>query len=558
MILVPVIPFFLILLIGFYHFKVSLETQTTKSLKRIARDHREMIDSFLKERVSDLEFIHASYHFSELRHPENLAAVFARLQLASNAYTDLGVFDEAGVHVAYRGPYPLTGKVYKDESWFKEVIRQGVFISDVFMGFRKSPHFVVAVARDSDQGRWVLRATIDSQTFNRLVSAVEIGSTGEAYIINLNGVLQTTRRSGGGPLENLENGVDSGETIRLGTSQIGVEVLANTYFSKEDYIYAAAPLKGGSWVLFVRQAKDDAFQALSTTIYLTALICVLGGSLIVAVAFYLTNRIVGQMEKIDAEKAQLGQQLIGASRLAELGEMAAGFAHEINNPLQIIKSEQSLIEAIFSDLKDAGDLKPSASLTELEESMAQVNLQISRCARITQAILKFGRQSEPTVQQIDLHSYIPEVIQMVAKKASVHGIALIQRIEKDTSAINGDPTQLQQVLINLFNNAIDAILARHGTSGGELRVLARNLSAGFVQITVADNGCGIAPENLPKVFSPFFTTKPVGEGTGLGLAVCYGIIDNMGGKMEVESEQGNGTVFSIRLAVAGEREPLET
>ena len=552
MILVPVIPFLLILFVGFYHFKVSLETRTTKSLKRIARDHREMIDTFLKERVGDLEFIHASYRFDELSRPEVLNAVFARLQLASNAYTDLGVFDEAGVHVAYRGPYPLTGKVYKDESWFKEVLRQGVYISDVFMGFRKTPHFVVAVARDSDEGRWVLRATIDSQTFNRLVSGVEIGTTGEAYIINLNGVLQTTRRSGGNLLEELQNGVDPGDTIPLGTSVRGVDVLANTYFSKEDYLYAAAPLKGGSWVLFVRQAKVDAYQALRTSIYVTVLICVLGGSLIVVVAFYLTNRIVGQMEKIDAEKAQLGQQLISASRLAELGEMAAGFAHEINNPLQIIKSEQSLMEAIFSDLKEAGDLKPSPSLTELEESMAQVSLQISRCARITQAILKFGRQSEPTVQQIDLHGYIPEVVQMVAKKASVHGIALVQRIENDTAAISGDPTQLQQVLINLFNNAIDAILTQHGTSGGELRILAGNQDAGFVQITVADNGCGITPENLPKVFSPFFTTKPVGEGTGLGLAVCYGIIESMGGKMEVESEQGRGTTFSIRLPVADE------
>ena len=175
MIIVPAIPFVLILLIGFYHFKVSLETRTLKNMQRIARDHREIIESFLKERVSDLELIHASYQFDEMRRHQMLATIFSRLQLTSNAYTDLGVFDANGVHVAYQGPFPLTGKIYKDESWFKEVIKQGVFISDVFMGFRKSPHFVIAVARDSDQGRWVLRATIDSQTFNTLVGGVEIG-----------------------------------------------------------------------------------------------------------------------------------------------------------------------------------------------------------------------------------------------------------------------------------------------------------------------------------------------------------------------------------------------
>jgi two-component system NtrC family sensor kinase len=110
------------------------------------------------------------------------------------------------------------------------------------------------------------------------------------------------------------------------------------------------------------------------------------------------------------------------------------------------------------------------------------------------------------------------------------------------------------VMINLFNNAMDAILEQHGTFGGELRVATAMKPDGFVEIIVSDNGCGISPENLSKVFSPFFTTKPVGQGTGLGLSVCYGIIDNMGGTMAVESERGVGTVFSLLLPVApGER-----
>jgi len=543
MILVPVVPFLLILGVGFYHFKISLESRTIKNMQRIALDHREIIDAFLEERVNDLEFIHASYTFDDLRRHQTLQKVFSWLQLASNVYTDLGVFDARGVHVAYRGPYPLTGKVYRDAPWFKEVIKHGVYISDVFLGFRQTPHFVVAVARDSDQGRWVLRATIDSQKFNTLVGGVQIGQTGEAYILNSSGVLQTTRRSGGRPME------APGDAIHMGQRQQDVDPAHQTFFSQGNYLYAIAPLKGGAWKLFVRQDKADAFRALRVTIYATALICLLGGSLIVFAAVYLTNRIVHRMETMDAEKAQLGQQLISASRLAELGEMAAGFAHEINNPLQIIKSEHALIEALLDDLKDDNGLKASPTLAELEESMEQVNLQISRCARITQAILKFGRQSEPTVETIDLRQYIPEVLQMVASKASVHGITVVQELDAETAPVKGDPAQLQQVLINLFNNAMDAILTRHGSSGGELRVATQPAGNGSVQINVADNGCGIDSGNLSKVFSPFFTTKPVGEGTGLGLSVCYGIIDSMGGTMEVKSEQGCGTVFTIHLPV---------
>jgi len=246
----------------------------------------------------------------------------------------------------------------------------------------------------------------------------------------------------------------------------------------------------------------------------------------------------------------LGQQLVRATRLAELGQMAAGFAHEINNPLQIMKSEQALIDTIFSDMRTRGDLKDSEDLKEVEDSMAQIKLQIDRCAKITQAILKFGRQSEPVVKDVDLVSFIPEVTSMVSKKASVNGIALKERIAENTPIVHVDPSQLQQVLLNLYNNAIDAITERHGSQGGELTIGTGSDENGRVTISVKDNGIGISPENLKKVFTPFFTTKPVGQGTGLGLSVCYGIVDSMGGVMEVESERGAGTKFSIRLPAA--------
>ena len=116
---------------------------------------------------------------------------------------------------------------------------------------------------------------------------------------------------------------------------------------------------------------------------------------------------------------------------------------------------------------------------------------------------------------------------MIQQKASVHGISFDQRINPKSMIVRGDPAQLQQVLMNLLNNAIDAILSRHGVSGGDLSVKAMPTDNAFIEIQVTDNGCGISPANLEKVFAPFFTTKPVGEGTGLGLSVCYGIVESM-------------------------------
>ncbi len=192
-------------------------------------------------------------------------------------------------------------------------------------------------------------------------------------------------------------------------------------------------------------------------------------------------------------------------------------------------------------------MKPSEDLADLEDSIDQIKRQVDRCAEITQAILQFGRKEEPVTKDIELRAFIPEVVGMVASKAGVHGIAIDQEISDQNSDVHGDLRHLQQVLVNLLNNAIDAVIARHGSSGGAIRIESGPAENGHVEIKIRDNGSGISSENLKKVFTPFFTTKPVGKGTGLGLSVCYGIIDKMGGSMAVASQENVGTTFTIRL-----------
>ena len=154
MILVPVIPFVLILGIGYYYFTTSIETSTIASMKRIVEDHRHMIDSFLRERRANLEFILHSYYFKELADPETLNNIFNRLKEKSPTFIDLGVFNKDGIHVAYQGPYKLVGKDYGNEEWFKEVMKKGQYISDIFLGFRRIPHFVIALKREDKERSW--------------------------------------------------------------------------------------------------------------------------------------------------------------------------------------------------------------------------------------------------------------------------------------------------------------------------------------------------------------------------------------------------------------------
>ena len=545
MILVPFIPMLVILAIGYFYFSAALTTTSTATMRRIADDHRQMIEAFLSERISDLELILFTHDFERLHRQELLDEIFENLLRKSDAFADLGIFDAQGIHVAYHGPFRLAGKVYRDADWFREALEKGHYISDVFLGYRNIPHFIIAVSREDKGQKIVIRATIDTITFCDLVGNVRVGKTGEAYILNREGVLQTQRRSGGNLMEPDQDAAD------LLGSHTGIRTFLKSSLNGQDYLYATTWMIGQKWQLVVRQEKGEVFTALKTTVYLVILAVVLGGGAIVATAVFLAERIVQRIKEADIQKERLQEQLVRAGRLAELGEMAAGFAHEINNPLQIIKSEQALIETILEDFKQQQSLSESDDMADFEDSIKQIGLQVNRCSEITHSILKFGRKNESEVQPVLLDKFIPEIIKIVQKKAQVQGVTVQQKITDPTPAVACDPTQLQQVLLNLCNNAIDAIYARHGSAGGKLVVEAGPTENNMVLIKVTDDGCGVDDDNLKKIFSPFFTTKPVGQGTGLGLSICFGIVTAMGGKMEVDSKPGEGTTFSVQLPMAG-------
>jgi two-component system NtrC family sensor kinase len=198
-------------------------------------------------------------------------------------------------------------------------------------------------------------------------------------------------------------------------------------------------------------------------------------------------------------------------------------------------------------MAEKNDLKEGDESKELRTSLEQLRIQISRCAKITQAILKFGRQGGTVVQDMDVRSFLPEIVALVEEKAVVNGIRLEMEPPDHPIFVRADPGQVQQILLNLLNNALHAVEERHPEGGGVITVSCSLGEDGMVGIDVRDNGSGISPENMECIFTPFFTTKPVGKGTGLGLSVCHGIVDRMGGQLDVRSTKGVGTTFTVRL-----------
>lgn len=547
---VLLVPFLAVMLVFgtlVYYFATNLRSQAKEQLIYLADGHRHIVEQFLKERTADLQYVVASHRFEDLRNNGRLTQVFDALQGQSQAFFDIGVFDHAGNHVAYVGPYDLRGRNYANAEWFLRVKDKGIYISDVFLGYRNIPHFVIAVRGDHEGASWYLRATIDTFFFNDLVENLRIGKTGEAYLVNEQGVFQTRRRSGGNLMD-----VDP-DFVRYVAPEDGVSSFASDDSAGARHLYAICRLSSTGWFLVVRQETGDAYAPLMRAVLLAVTLIIAGGAVVVTMGFLLASGVANQLTVADMEKRRMGSQLIMAGKLAEVGEMSAGLAHEINNPLQVMKSEEALALDILDDIEQNKGSQ-SENTNMLRDSIIRMGAQIDRCKKITLGLLKFARQSDTSIQKFDIRSLLREVVGMVERRAWVENIRIVEETDSDIPLIESDPAQLQQVFLNLLNNAIDAL---KGRDGGEIKVGAA-VSDGWLSVTCADNGCGIPPENLEKIFLPFFTTKPVGQGTGLGLSTCYGIVERLGGQISVSSELNVGTVFTIRLPLSGVSERAES
>ncbi|WP_147820732.1 sensor histidine kinase [Salidesulfovibrio onnuriiensis] len=538
---IPAIPLLLSAGIGYYYSTQTTEHLAVSALQHVALDHQKLIARFLEERKKDLESLLANTSPARLCDHGELVRM---KQVLGSAFNDLGTIGPDGIQAAYAGEHGLAGRDYNSAPWYREAVRNGYYISDIYLGYRNIPHFVIAVAKRIDGRQWVLRGTIDSDEFGRLVEGVNVGDSGEAYILDSQSRFQTRRRSGGELLE------------KDAAHYPPQEKSIMTFVDDEgdvSYLTASALLNDGKWRLIVRQKREDAFHSTHTAALAIAAVLLVGGVFIVGLAFLVSRRIVDSFRRQAESVCTLENQLFQAARLAELGEMSTGFAHEINNPLQIMKTDLALQDLLLRDLDEASlDPETRAELLEIAE---QFKIQIERCAGITKEILRFGRPDAPNLQPVDLKEYLPGIGAMVEKKAAVNGVDLRFELRGPVPVIQADPGQLQQVMINLLNNAIHAVVDRHGASGGEITVSAHGDAQGNAVVDVEDNGTGISEDGLKKIFLPFYTTKAPGEGTGMGLPVCHSIIDSLGGQLLVQSKKGEGTRFTILVPGISEKAP---
>ena len=515
----------------YYQFAKTCQEKTEEQIKYRALAQAEAVDMFLKERIAILSSMADTHGFNEMIDEENLSHIFNVMNSRAGAFVDLGVIDTIGNHRAYVGPYNLKGLNYYEQPWFAEVMSKGVFLSHVYMGFRKLPHFIIAVRRNENNKSWILRATIDPEVLEGIVRQAQLGRTGDAYLVNKDGIFQTTPRFKGLILS--ESDLDTS----LFGGRVTIVELKNNEGRK--LLYAGSWLKNNKWLLVINQEPAEQMAGLFAVRNVQITIIVFGFLVIIMTTIFTTHLAVSHLQESEATMQELNAQLVQSDKLAAIGKMAAGVAHEINNPLNVILQKTGWME----DLLEEEDIKKSENFEEFQTSVQKIEEHVERARKVVHNMLGFARKMEPHLEDVDINDTINQTVTILENYSRTNNIEIQTDLSGKLPIIASDQAQLQQVFLNLLTNAIDAI-----GKDGLIEIKSRRLDS-RICISIKDDGRGIPAEKQKNVFDPFFTTKEVGKGTGLGLSVSYNIIEKMDGTIHLKSRVGKGTTFTIEVPV---------
>ncbi|MDX2454676.1 sensor histidine kinase [Desulfosarcina sp.] len=529
------LPLVVMTVIYYQLIETSINTESLLRTERLASNARRAVTFFLEERLAALTFTVNEMGYDQLTNPGNLSEVLRNLKLGFGGLTDLSVIADTGTQVTYAGPFNLEGKDYSKQPWFMECQQHNAVVSEIFSGYRDVPHIVVAVKSMRPDGRFfVLRATLETERLIQTLSSYKTGEHADIFLVNRNGLLQTPSMfyEGDSRYVNISLPAYSDRTQAvMSTDRNGQPILIgyafiDTAIAPTSFILMVVKQKAGMMKVWLDlRSNINWFFGIS--------------AVIIALVITLTSTVmVNQIFQADRQKAET---MVAAERncqLASIGQLAAGVAHEINNPLALINETAGYVKDLFT-LK-----QQYQEDTELVEHIDSILDAVARCGTITRQLLGFARNFDVHTQPINLNDMVTDVINFHKKEAEYRNIKIHVDIPEAIPLIETDRGKLQQIILNLVNNAFQAI-----DNGCFLGVRAEMDGPEHVRLFIQDNGCGISEEHLNKVFEPFFTTKKEGKGTGLGLSITYGLVKKLHGNITVQSRTGQGTTFVVTLPV---------
>jgi len=526
---VAVVPLVIMTLVNFIQYEQRQRRETMQGVNRLLSSNKRSLEFFLAERRSALSYIARDLGFAELNDVKVLGRIIRNMNasFAIGAFTDLGLIDSSGSQVCYEGPHDLKGRSYNEQDWFHQVSRRGTFTSDVFLGYRNSPHFAIATRCDgAEDDYWILRATFDAGMLGRQIHTAGLSPDDDIFLINRQGVLQTPSRRYGAVMER--------SALRVPHDSPGVEVLEFKDESERPIVLGCAGIADSPFQLILVKPVRHTFGdwQVSAQIFGFLFISIV---LVLAVILWGAGQFLGNIRRENLRRAALMHKMEYNHRLTSIGRLAAGVAHEINNPLAIINEKAGL-------LKDLLELREGFEQKERFVGLIDSVLRsVDRCTAITHRLLGFAKHMDVCTETIDVPSLLREVVGFLGKEAEFRNIRIQIAGDENVPTIESDRGQLQQVFLNLLNNAVSAV-----EDDGRIDIKVTAEDRAWVSIDVEDDGGGIPPEILPHIFEPFYTTKN-DTGTGLGLSITAGIVERLGGDITVESEEGKGTRFTVRV-----------
>jgi signal transduction histidine kinase len=375
---------------------------------------------------------------------------------------------------------------------------------------------------------FVLHATIQPEELAESIAQIDVGAKGDLFIVNRDGALQTPSRYHGPVLNKL--------SIKVPEYSSKARVFETSNAKNDRIVIGYAHIPETPFILMIIQEQSEGVQPWYKTTWAFTAILAVSIIMILLVTLGVATHLVNQIHVADQERVDTLHQVEYASKMVSLGRLASGVAHEINNPLAIINEKAGHIKDIFT-LTDTYAKDPK--LINLVDSVIST---VQRCAAVTRGMLNFARHLNLSVQTIDLKEIIDEVQSVLAKEAEIRSITVKVIVSRDIPPFESDRGKLEQIFFNLFNSAIGAM-----GDGGHLEITATRKDKDFISVAFTDNSRGIPESDLKHIFEPFYYAKTGHSGTGLGLAVTYALVQEIGGTISVQSRPGHGTCFDISV-----------
>ena len=358
--------------------------------------------------------------------------------------------DPEGIQIGYAGPYPyLRGEDYRNEMWFKTLQgqKENFYISDIYLGLRRKPHFTIAVKQMVDGQPYVMRATLDPDKFYLFLRTIGKGKGVDSSVINKAGLYQI--------VDPLQGALEGDSRIKPPISE-GSGITEIKTKDGTDLV-ACAWLTEVPWLLTVRQPLSVAYAEMYQARRVIIIVSVVMMLIIIFAIWVSIDRLLRRAEATAESRNQLKSQLYHAAKLVSVGELAAGVAHEINNPLAIILSQCGVIRDLF-DPEFGGDDSSPKTVANVREELQIIEESVFRARDITQKLLKSSRKSEPKLVKSNMNRIIEDVVSgLIEKELEIENIELIRNYDANLPETMVDPDQIRQVIQNLINNATDAI-----------------------------------------------------------------------------------------------------